>query len=714
MAYKPKPIDTSGVTLTERLRKLTEELAENSHDLWAQRRIDEGWTYGAERNDSKKTHPDLVPYADLSESEKDYDRTTAMESLKTIAAKGYRIEAPEKDRTVARYPSIPDKDEEFAAAFHVLEDPNTDLGALLSLWQARNPDRWSRTLELYQWLGARLLKFGATIVGFDVVSEGLDLGPSDVRLRQLQALTLARSGATERARGILEGLRDEGHLDEETLGMLARLHKDLWATARDPAERERHLCDATKAYNEAYQKTGGYWTGINAATMAMLLGEKARARGLARKVRDQCLREIKKKKVTAGDAYWPLATLGEAALVLGEFKEAEDRYCQAAEVGHGKFGELNSTLRQARLLIEYLGVEGEHIERCLRIPKVVVFAGHMIDRPERTPSRFPPQLEQAVSKAIRDQLTKLDGCIGYSSAACGSDILFQEAILELKGEAHVVLPYDRDQFMKDSVAFISGADWASRYERVLNAATEMQIASAQRLAAGTINYEHANILLHGLASIRANQIETELVPLAVWDGRAGDGPGGTQSVVERWQGLRHEVEIVNIAELLRTEFPELAVTSDTSTPLPRPTIPQVPFPPEIKAILFADAVGFGKLTEEEIPLFVQHFLGAIAELVDKSPHAPVGKNTWGDGLYFVFSGARDAGRFALDLCGLVRNTDWAAKGLPATLGLRIALNAGPVYSCINPITGQPDTIGTNVSRAARIEPITPPGQDYAR
>ncbi len=74
---------------------------------------------------------------------------------------------------------------------------------------------------------------------------------------------------------------------------------------------------------------------------------------------------------------------------------------------------------------------------------------------------------------------------------------------------------------------------------------------------------------------------------------------------------------------------------------------------------------------------------------------------------------RDAGRFAVDLCDFVRSTNWAEKGLPKDLSLRIALHAGPVYSCVNPVSGQPDTIGTNVSRAARIEPITPPGQVYA-
>ena len=94
MRYQPKPMDTSDVKLPGELRKLTEKLAENTHDIWARQRIAEGWTYGPERDDGGKKHPDLVPYSDLPESEKEYDRQTALETLKAIIALGYRIEHP--------------------------------------------------------------------------------------------------------------------------------------------------------------------------------------------------------------------------------------------------------------------------------------------------------------------------------------------------------------------------------------------------------------------------------------------------------------------------------------------------------------------------------------------------------------------------------------------------------------------------------------------
>jgi ryanodine receptor 2 len=89
--YVPKPIDTSEVELTPDLLKLTDFLAENVHDIWAAQRMAEGWTYGPERNEATKKNSCLVPYTELPETEKEYDRKTGMNTLKAILALGYRI-----------------------------------------------------------------------------------------------------------------------------------------------------------------------------------------------------------------------------------------------------------------------------------------------------------------------------------------------------------------------------------------------------------------------------------------------------------------------------------------------------------------------------------------------------------------------------------------------------------------------------------------------
>lgn len=90
--FKPNPIDTKDIVLSPELQALTEKIAENVHDVWSKNRIKEGWTYGEKRDDIKKETPCLVPYSELPEIEKDYDRNTALETLKVIISLGYKIE----------------------------------------------------------------------------------------------------------------------------------------------------------------------------------------------------------------------------------------------------------------------------------------------------------------------------------------------------------------------------------------------------------------------------------------------------------------------------------------------------------------------------------------------------------------------------------------------------------------------------------------------
>lgn len=92
--YSPQPLDTDDVRLPEELNMLAEQLAKNVHEVWAAGRLSQGWTWGPERSDPQRTHPCLVPYEELSEEEKDYDRHTAIGTLKFILKKGFSIAPP--------------------------------------------------------------------------------------------------------------------------------------------------------------------------------------------------------------------------------------------------------------------------------------------------------------------------------------------------------------------------------------------------------------------------------------------------------------------------------------------------------------------------------------------------------------------------------------------------------------------------------------------
>lgn len=541
------------------------------------------------------------------------------------------------------------------------------------------------------------------------------------------ALSLARTGASHMAHGILEELVGDGETDEETLGLLARTCKDLWSTSPDPAEGRRFLTLAFQRYLQAYEASQGYWSGINAATTALLLGDGERAGALASRVRSRCLGL--RASARSGEEYWILATLGEASLILRRWAEAEAWYREAVSIGAGRWGNLRSTRRNARLILQALDAQGSGIESLFPIPRVVAFSGHLVDRPGRPVPRFPPYLESAVREAMGSRLRTLEAGFGYAAAGCGGDILFLESIQELGAEIQVILPYERSRFRADSVDLIPGSDWGARFDRLLETATEVITVADQRLGKGGISYEYGFQVVDGLACLRADALDTELVCLALWDGKAGDGTGGTASSVKRWRAAGRRMEIIDVSEILEAHGVG-ARPVEICSPAPSPAPSAMPeacelagpanpgdadrgFVPAVVGLLFADVSGFSRLNEEELPRFVQHFLGKVAERIGALPRPPLLTNTWGDGLYFVFQGVAEAGEFAMDLNRAIRETRWEEHGLPEGLSLRIALHAGPAYACMDPVTRRPNYLGSQVTMAARIEPVTPPGEVYA-
>jgi class 3 adenylate cyclase/tetratricopeptide (TPR) repeat protein len=688
--------------MSSELLDLVERLAENTHDVWARQRLLDGWKYGPRRNDELREHPGLVAYSELAESEKEYDRKTVMETVKTLLALGFEIVSPSRRSEQGDVSTL-----RVAAEAAVARGSKLGLQQIVAFWNSRRQALWANVPEIYRLLGEEVLKLGEPLLAYDILREGLDSCPGDVRLRQLFALALARSGAAETAIPVLEQLRQEGHSDEETLGLLARSYKDL-AESGQPQCRQMAL----DLYREAYQRSGGYWTGINAATLALLEKNVEEARRLARDVKAICLAKLAPGANDRREEYWLHATLGEAALILGDWNGAAGHYREAARLAGDRYGDLSSTRRNARMLLRCLEGDRQLIESCFAIPRVAVFTGHMIDKPERKSPRFPWELETTVRRAITESLVRRNIGMGYCSVACGSDILFAEEILKRNGELHVVLPYEAEKFIGDSVDIIAGTAWRERCEAVLASAASVTVAAEHTVNWGATEYEYANLLLQGLAAVRARQLDTEFIGVAVWDGRKGDGNGGTASTIARWRAFELETDVIPLAEILKSSSPDAAEQCVEEPPSSPRGETLSNFVPDIVGLLFADAVGFSKLREDELPGFVRHFLGMVGDLADRSAHQPLFRNTWGDGIYMVFGRVADAGSFALELSGLIARTDWRAKGL-RDLKLRIGVHAGPVFRCLDPVTHAANYMGSNVSRAARIEPITPPGHVYA-
>lgn len=573
------------------------------------------------------------------------------------------------------------------------------LAELVTLYGAREESGLGDDPDTCAAIAQRALSLGEPLLAYDACRFALQGHADHHRLRQLQGLTLARCGASDQARQALEQLYKEGSRDEETLGILARIYKDRWQEASTAAGIEVSLNRSLELYSEAYRLAGGYWSGINAATLALASGNTGLSQKLAERVRIQCLNEEKK---SSSPDLWLHATLGEAALLLGRLGEAETWYVRALASGAGH-GDRASMRRNARLVLSSRGADLAWLDQILPGPVVAVFSGHMPDGDDRLTPRFPETMSVEVGNALKARLESANVQIGYASAASGSDILFHESMLDLGRETHVVLPEPPERFARASV--VAGrSTWFERFRKVLNRAASVVVHSNS--ASGDIGYTYNNWMILGLARLRAQQVEGRMQAYALWDGKPGL-QGGTSTAVHDWQTFGEKVEWLAPMQASSSTWQRTAQNED------RGTLNRTVGTQRIVSMLFADAVGFSKLPDECIPRFVEHFLGKVARVLDSQAEPALTRNTWGDGLYFSFGTPLAAGLFALDLCEAVRNTDWTAYGLPATLSLRVALHCGPAHEVTDPVIRQRNFTGAHVSRAARIEPITPPGSVYA-
>ena len=360
-----------------------------------------------------------------------------------------------------------DGSEDLASLMHtrLKEARDLSLAELSGMWEALSSsvDCRPRVVEL---LAERVLRLAEPLFAYDVIQAGLARWPKRTRLRQLEGLALASCGATLPANQALLRLYRDGVSDGETLGLLARTYKDLWERETDRRKRAVLLSRSHEIYREAFESAStrrrrddAIYVGINAASTAMLADRPRLARSLARRVQELC-----RLKLRRGSDYWARASLGEAAILLGDLEEAASQYSSAAELGAGNLRWLTSTRRQARALLRCIREDPNRLDAIFAIPRVVVFAGHMIDQPGRRQARFPARLEQQIGREIASKLEELDAGIGYSSPACGSDILFLESMLRRGSEVHV-LPFPKDVFRKTSIDITKAGAWNRRFER---------------------------------------------------------------------------------------------------------------------------------------------------------------------------------------------------------------------------------------------------------
>ena len=420
-----------------------------------------------------------------------------------------------------------------------------------------------------------LLKLQRPRYALKILEQARKLDPDDVRARQLEGMALGRAQRFAEAREALRRLAED-HKDGETLGILGRTWKDEWnqiwnahaqrktdplTAARDAAAM---LQNAAAAYVEAFRLApADYYPGINALTLGRLwehvTGRKSK---LPLDLVAAGVRWTVGVAIERDKDYWSLVSRAELALVEDRNDDAIDDYTEAAALAVdnrdrfaidssaqqldflGTLGFRANIVAEAAPVIDRAGKQLDALlgARTAQPANVVVFSGHMIDNPanrgvgKARPPRFPPEKIDAAAASIRNALDRIGagaGDLGLCGGACGGDLLFAEACLERRMRLELCLARGEPEFLAESVTFADpDRRWEHSFERVKeNPATTVFIMPEELgpSPAGVSVYDRCNRwMLYTALSQGLRKISF----VTLWDGEPGDGPGGTENMVE--------------------------------------------------------------------------------------------------------------------------------------------------------------------------------------
>ncbi|MET0395806.1 MAG: tetratricopeptide repeat protein [Longimicrobiaceae bacterium] len=415
--------------------------------------------------------------------------------------------------------------------------------------------------------GSALMKLRKYAFALEQYEAALEIDPGDQASARFKGILLGRLGRREEAKTWLRALADEHPDDAETWGLLGRVEKERWtecwheegagpAEMRQAAVQEKALLrEAYDAYLTGFRREPGrYYPGINALTLSHLLlhlsGTEKEEQRREREVLAGGVRwAVQCSLARNGKDYWVRATLAEMEVLAGGTDEVEDAYGKAVAVANGDWFAVDSS-RQQLLLLRDLEFRPEAVDAGLRVlnhalrrlkrpentepRQVFLFSGHMIDKPDRSEPRFPASGVRAAADAIAARLDQLGASaddLGVCGGACGGDLLFARACLDRGLRLELRLPFAEPRFLRESVVF-AGEEWRDRFYEVRNdPLTRLYVATDELGPAPRTTDPFARNNLWQLYSALTWGPE-KVTFVALWNGKGGDGPGGTQHMVD--------------------------------------------------------------------------------------------------------------------------------------------------------------------------------------
>jgi class 3 adenylate cyclase len=531
--------------------------------------------------------------------------------------------------------------------------------------------------------GQEAIDRGDLIAAYDRAASAIADGDQSASIRHQQVLALAGMGDTEGAMRLYESYGLDRSVDPHHRAAGARLLKDRALAAPDGEGRQARLEAAYSAYRAIYEQSGDPYPGVNAASLAMLAGRPGEAAALAQAL-------LADPVVAEPAEYYSGATAAEALLLLGRNEDGAAMLRRTAALDGGSHFARSTTCRQLARIARATGIDDQAVEELLapiRPLAVVHYCGHMF--------AAEPEAEARIRASIEEALDRHRIGFAYGSLASGADVLLAEALLALGGELHLVFPFAESDFIAQSV-LPAGETWLPRYRACLEAAASKRWASEMHYVGDPEQFAFASHVAMGLARLHAQRLGGDPLQLAIWDGKPSGGPAGTGTDVGAWRARGGRSEVVDPGAIDRGFV--------------RPPAQEAIRERRLAAILFTDFAGFSKLTEAALPAFWDGVMGTVAGVLDRHGEQVLARNSWGDALYAVMPTAVAAARIALELQEALGRFDYSRLGLDLPGGgMRIGVHYGSVYKAEDPISGRPTFYGSEVSRAARVEPVTPPG-----
>jgi pilus assembly protein FimV len=504
------------------------------------------------------------------------------------------------------------------------------------------------------------LDVGHAFAAFDLARGARATFPDDLRLVLLAALALMRCGALAEGRALLAN--HEGRLafgagpgpvskpvrsdrfDVSRSRTLAPLLTEIYALSWRRLGRQDDLARARNVQLAIQRATGDTIALASAAVLTWHLGSRRSAAELAR----QALSSRRDLLASAHGDCRALAMVALAALLGGAQGLAEQALAASVSAADHRY----MLVAETRAELEQLAAGGLAIDHSIMAlvapPVLAVFTGQQL---VATTGRS----EERLTTEIRRRLDELNVRISYTSAAAGPDLLFVEAMLELGAEVNVLLPFAEDDFVALRVQQ-AGDGWLRRFRRALRRATSVTRISESAYLGDDVVFRFANQVMDGTARLRARMLGTEPYLIAAWDYLAMNTPGGAGDFIDHW-GDPARLRIIDLDEIIGAPAGfELTGVA--------PSAPATPDRQSVAAMMFADVVGFSRLSDLHLARLWSFMAGVRNRMQRKHPPCRL-IDSWGDGLLVVMDTALGLVDYAMALNEAFADGDAEAIRLPA-------------------------------------------------